>query len=206
MSGAWRHLRIGLTGGIATGKSTVARMFAELGVPVIDTDELARNLVAPGQPALDDIVAAFGSGILTELGELDRRALRTLVFDDPSRRRRLEAILHPKILAAAEATAEGESGPYQILVVPLLFESGFEQRVDRVLAVDCPETVQRARLQQRDDESPERIERILRAQLGRDARLGRADDVIDNAGDLDHTRAQVGALHRRYLALARARR
>jgi len=205
MSGAWRYLRIGLTGGIATGKSTVARMFAGLGVPIIDTDELARELVARGQPALAEIVAAFGNGVLNEHDELDRRALRALVFDDPSRRRRLEAILHPKIIAAAEAAAEGGAGPYQVLVVPLLFESGFERRVDRVLAVDCPEPVQRARLQQRDGESPERIERMLAAQLERDERLRRADDVIDNAGDLDRTRAQVEALHDRYLALAVAR-
>ncbi len=202
MSGAWRHLRIGLTGGIASGKTTVAGMFAELGVPIIDTDELARKVVARGQPALDEIVAAFGRQILNDSGELDRRALRELVFDAPGKRERLEAILHPRILAAAEAAAEGGPGPYQILVVPLLFESGFEQRVDRVLAVDCPETLQRARLQQRDGESPERVERMLAAQLGRDERLRRADDVIDNAGELPHTRAQVEALHRRYLTLA----
>ena len=199
-----RLYRVGLTGGIASGKSTVARMFAELGATVVDTDEIAREVVQPGQPALQEIVAAFGKRFLDAAGALDRRQLRAHVFADDGERRRLEAMLHPRIEAATLAACDAAGGPYQIIVVPLLIESGFDRHVNRVLVVDCPEDVQRARLLQRDDEDPERVDRILAAQLDRRSRLRRADDIIDNDGGLARVREQVSKLHGNYLELARA--
>ena len=199
-----RLYRVGLTGGIASGKSTVARMFAELGATVVDTDEIAREVVQPGQPALQEIVAAFGKRFLDAAGALDRRQLRAHVFADDGERRRLEAMLHPRIEAATLAACDAAGGPYQIIVVPLLIESGFDRHVNRVLVVDCPEDVQRARLLQRDDEDPERVDRILAAQLDRRSRLRRADDIIDNDGGLARAREQVLRLHGNYLDLSRA--
>jgi dephospho-CoA kinase len=196
-------LRIGLTGGIASGKTTVAALFAELGVPVIDTDTIAREVVSPGQPALAEIVETFGTEVLGTGGQLDRSALRRLIFADTARRRQLEAILHPRIRAETLARADACRGPYHVIVVPLLLETGFASLVDRVLVVDCPESTQRARLAERDHESAEQIERIIGSQIARDARLQAADDVIDNAGSLTDTRRQVEALHRSYLDLAR---
>jgi len=201
-----RPLRIGLTGGIASGKSTVAAGFAALGVPVIDTDEIARAVVRPGGAALPAVVEAFGADVLGVDGSLDRRRLRARVFTDPDARRRLEAILHPHIEAATLAASDRARGAYQVLVVPLLIESGFDRHVDRVLVVDCPEDLQRSRLLARDDEDPAQVERILAAQASRGQRLARADDVIDNAGGLDAMRDAVAALHARYLSLAAARR
>lgn len=198
-----RYFRVGLTGGIASGKTTIARLFSGLGARVIDTDEIARDVVKPGEPALGEIVAAFGGEVLDAGGQLDRRRLRARVFADPAERRRLEAILHPRIEAATLAACERAEGPYQVLVVPLLVESGFDRHVDRVLVVDCPEEVQRQRLLQRDGEDPRQVERMLAAQLGRSARLARADDVIDNSGSLENAAAEVGRLHRLYLGLAR---
>jgi dephospho-CoA kinase len=196
-------LRIGLTGGIASGKTTVAALFAELGVPVIDTDTIAREVVSPGQPALAEIVETFGTEVLGTGGQLDRSALRRLIFADTARRRQLEAILHPRIRAETLARADACRGPYHVIVVPLLLETGFASLVDRVLVVDCPESTQRVRLAERDHESAEQIERIIGSQIARDARLQAADDVIDNAGSLTDTRRQVEALHRSYLDLAR---
>ncbi len=199
-------LRIGLTGGIASGKSTIARMFAELGVAVIDTDEIAREIVRPGEPALADIVAAFGREFLDESGALDRRRLREHVFANAAERRRLESILHPRIEAATLAASSRAGGPYQVLVVPLLIESGFERHVDRILVVDCPEALQRRRLLQRDAlGSAEDADRALAAQLTRQERLRRADDVIVNDGSLDAARARVRELHGQYLTQARER-
>lgn len=196
-------LRIGLTGGIASGKTTVAGMFAVLGVPVIDTDLLAREVVAPGTPGLAAVLDAFGPELRRADGSLDRRGLRTLAFASPERRRRLEAILHPLIITAMEAASRTAGGPYQVLVVPLLFESGLDRRVDRTLVVDCPEAIQRDRLRQRDDETDEGIERLLRAQMDRQSRLARADDIVRNRGQIEDTRQQVADLHARYLTMAR---
>jgi dephospho-CoA kinase len=195
-------LRIGLTGGIASGKSTVADMFADLGTPVIDTDVIAREVVRPGQPALDEIREAFGDGVIDPDGTLDRAAMRTIVFGDDAARRRLEAILHPRIGAATRAQADAAGGDYQIIVVPLLVESALRAFVDRVLVVDCDEATQIARLLARDTESEAQARRMLAAQSTRAERMAIADDVIANDGSLDDTREQVEALHRRYLGAA----
>ena len=198
-------MRIGLTGGIASGKSLVADHFAELGIPVIDTDQVARDIVAPGEPALGEILATFGRDILTPDGDLDRRKLRRLIFTDDSRRTALEAILHPRIRRESLARAARADGPYQVLVVPLLIETGFDALCDRVLVVDCAVELQRTRLLSRDAEDPAQVELILAAQIPRAKRLSAADDVIDNSGTVEATIAQVEALHRRYLALATLR-
>jgi dephospho-CoA kinase len=196
--------RVGLTGGIASGKSTVAELFGELNVPVIDTDEIARDVVRPGQPALEKIAAEFGPLVLDSKGRLDRRRLRNLAFSDDSRRRRLEEILHPRIREEAMARSATIQGIYQLWVVPLLFEAGFHRLVDRVLVVDCPESVQHRRLLARDNEDPEQADRMIAAQIDRNTRLASADDVIDNSGDLADTRRQVEDLHQSYLVLAGA--
>lgn len=194
-------MRIGLTGGIASGKTLVADMFAALGIPIIDTDEIARQVVARGQPALTEIVAEFGAGILTTGGDVDRTSLRRIVFRDSSQRRRLEAIVHPRIREMTLQASEAAGGPYQVLVVPLLIETGFQQLVDRILVVDCPESTQRARLLARDNETPEQVESMMGAQLSRARRLEAADDVIDNSGTPDATRRQVETLHQKYLGI-----
>lgn len=197
-----RQFRIGLTGGIASGKSTVAQFFATHGVPVIDTDVIARDVVRPGEPALGEIAAAFGARFIRDDGTLDRRELRAHVFASAERRRQLEAILHPRIEAATLAACASAGAPYQVLVVPLLIESGFDRHTDRILVVDCPLELQRSRLLARDIESPEQVERILAAQLDRAERLRHADDVIVNDGPLDRLQADVARLHSLYLRLA----
>lgn len=198
-------LRIGLTGGIASGKSTVADMFGDLGVPVIDTDVIAREVVRPGQPALREIRDTFGDDVFAADGTLDRAAMRSLVFGDEEARRRLEAILHPKIGKATVDQADAAGGEYQIIVVPLLVGSSLRAFVDRVLVVDCDEETQVARLLARDAESEAQARRMLAAQSSRAERLAIADDVVSNDGDLEDTREQVRALHRRYLVQAAAR-
>lgn len=175
-------LLIGLTGGIASGKTLVAALFSERGAVVIDTDDLARQVVAPGTPGLAIVRAEFGDQVVSGDGALDRLALRRLVFGEPALRRRLEAILHPLILDALAAASETAGGPYQILVIPLLVESGLEDRVDRVLVVDCSEDTQLARLLARDGDTDEDARRILAAQADRAGRLATADDVIVNEG------------------------
>ena len=197
--------RIGLTGGIASGKSTVADMFAGLGVPVIDTDVVAREVVEPGQPALAEIRESFGAGVIAADGTLDRAAMRAIVFGDDQARRRLEAIVHPRIRESTMEQADAANGPYQVIVVPLLVESPLRENVDRVLVVDCDENTQVARLLERDAETEEQARRMLAAQSTRDERLTIADDVISNEGSLDDTREQVRALHEAYLARASAR-
>ena len=194
-------MRIGLTGGIASGKTLVADIFAELGIPIIDTDEIARQVVAQGQPALTEIVAEFGAGVLSPGGDLDRTSLRRIVFQNRSQRRRLEAIVHPRIREMTLQAAEVAGGPYQVLVVPLLIETGFQQLVDRILVVDCPESTQRARLLARDNETPEQVDFMMGAQLGRAQRLEAAHDVIDNSGTPHATRGQVETLHQKYLGI-----
>ena len=195
-------LRIGLTGGIASGKSTVAQLFAERGAAVLDTDAIAREVVEPGTPGLAALVTALGAGILDEAGLLDRAELRRRVFADAATRREVEAILHPAILAKLERQSREAPGPYQVFVIPLLVESRLEHIVDRILVVDCPEEEQLRRLMARDGESRESALRMLEAQATREGRLAGADDVIDNGGPAAALPAQVAALDRRYRDLA----
>jgi dephospho-CoA kinase len=204
----YRPFRVALTGGIASGKSTVANLFAAHGVPLIDTDLIARDVVEPGQPALAAVAQAFGSDVLDSDGRLDRRRLREIIFSDAAARARLEAILHPAIRAAMEhqSVAVAQAGPYQILVIPLLAEGGRRDHVDRVLVVDTPEAVQVERLMTRDAVTREQAEASLRAQVPRATRLGIADDVVRNTGQIEDLRKQVAALHERYVKFAAASR
>jgi len=199
-----QSLRIALTGGIASGKSRVADLFAELGVPVIDTDLIARQVVEPGQPALAEVVGTFGPGVLDVDGRLDRRRLRELIFSDATARQRLEAILHPAIRTEMERQSSAAGGPYQLLVIPLLTEGGRRDHVDRVLVVDAPESLQIERLMNRDSVTREQALASLAAQATREARLAIADDVISNAGSAAELRDKVVALHEQYLHLAAA--
>ncbi|HTC38579.1 MAG TPA: dephospho-CoA kinase [Steroidobacteraceae bacterium] len=200
-----RPLRIGLTGGIASGKSTVTQRFAELGVPVIDADVASRNVVEPGKPGLAQVVQRFGGGILDADGRLDRRALRNLIFEDSSLRQALDAILHPLIRAEMEREAAQATAPYVVMAIPLLVEGGSAgKRVDRVLVVDADETLQIQRLQARDGSSEEQARAILSSQATRAARLSHADDVLLNAGSVAELRQAVDRLHAQYLQLAQS--
>lgn len=197
-------LRIGLTGGIGSGKSTVAALFAARGVPLIDTDVIAHELVEPGQPALAEIAARFGAELLDGAGRLDRARLRERVFADAGQRKALEAILHPRIHAELERRLALVKAPYALVIIPLLFEAGWRDRVDRVLVVDVPVAVQRSRVAARDRLATEQIDAILAAQASREQRRAGADDLIDNSGEPSALEAQVDRLHREYLAMAAA--
>lgn len=203
---ASRAFRVGLTGGIASGKSTAAKFFGALGVPILDSDQVAREVVEPGQPPLERLVERFGRGILTPDGHLDRPALRDIVFSDPKARNDLENLTHPAIGAALEARSAAAGGPYQILVIPLLVEKNLAAHVDRVLVVDCDAELQIRRLHARDGSTRAQAQAILDAQVSRSARLKAADDVIRNDADMSAVQSQVAALHARYLELARAPR
>lgn len=198
-------LRIGLTGGIASGKSAVANEFASLGIPVIDADLISRELVEPGQPALAKILEVFGRGVLDPSGHLDRRRLRDIVFADPAQRKRLEDILHPAVRAELSRRSLESTGPYQILVVPLLVENRLDYLVDRIVVVDAPESTQVERLVARDGVDSDQARRILAAQASRAARLAAADDIIINTGSLPDLKAQVAELHAKYLGLRNQR-
>mgnify|MGYP001825022561 CR=1 len=205
-------LRIGLTGGIASGKSTVAELFAEHGAVIIDTDVIARQVVAPGEPALDEIAAEFGAALIGADGTLERTALRNIIFDDDDARRRLEAILHPRIGEETRRQARAAETPdrlsnrpvcgYQIIVIPLLVNSALRGFIDRVVVVDCDEEAQIRRLTARDGESEQRARQILAAQASREERLAIADDIISNDGTVADLRQQVAALHEIYQSLA----
>ncbi len=191
-------MRIGLTGGIASGKSAVADRFAELGVPIIDTDVIARDVVEPGQPALDEIRQRFGERVIDAAGNLDRRHLRQIIFADDGARLDLEAILHPRIGNEVRQQAANRDGPYQVIVVPLLVNSALRDFVDRILVVDCSEDTQIERLLARDTETTEQARRILAAQSSRDERLAIADDIIANDGTLNELGERVRALDSQY--------
>jgi dephospho-CoA kinase len=200
-------LLIALTGGIASGKTAVAELFAKLGVPVLDTDQIAREVVAPDMPALRQLVAEFGPEILDAHGGLDRARMRERVFADPAQRRKLEAITHPAIREelARRAAAAAAGNDYQIHVIPLLVETGRAEVYDRVLVVDCPEDAQIERLVARDGTSRAQAEEILRAQASRAERLDAAHDVIENTGTLEDLERFVDTLHRNYALLAQKR-
>lgn len=191
--------KVGLTGGVGAGKTVVSDEFARLGVPVIDTDVLARALVEPGQPVLADIARAFDH-VLDQSGRLDRARLGERVFADPNQREKLEQILHPAIRREVLKKTQALNSEYCIIVVPLLFEAGFDDLVDRVLLVDLPEQQQIARVMQRDKLDVAQVERIMAAQLDRDSRLARADDVLDNTVSPVERDKAVKQLHLRYLS------
>ncbi len=193
---------VALTGGVASGKSTVERLFASRGIEIIDADHVAREVVAAGTAGLADIVEVFGTDVLSADGSLDRRAMRERVFADERARRQLEAIIHPRVREVLRQRASEVHSAYGMLVIPLLVESGDYAWVNRVLVVDVPREVQRERLLKRDGTSRELAEAMLDAQASREQRLAVADDVIDNSADLESLDDAVERLHRRYLQLA----
>nr|VFK56403.1 MAG: dephospho-CoA kinase [Candidatus Kentron sp. TUN]VFK58873.1 MAG: dephospho-CoA kinase [Candidatus Kentron sp. TUN]VFK62713.1 MAG: dephospho-CoA kinase [Candidatus Kentron sp. TUN] len=220
---------IALTGGIAAGKTTVARTLAEQGIPIIDADEIARELVKPGQPAFDEILSAFGTDILDATGRLDRGVLRTRVFSTPANRERIEGILHPRIKQEMWRRVDIAKGPYCVLAIPLLLEASQKTptttvsiesknshtqeesnrackdawQVTRILVVDTPVEQQIQRARQRDGTSATTIKAIIFAQASRDERLAAADDVIMNDGNLEHLRKQTIVLHHHYLQMVK---
>jgi len=201
------RLRIGLTGGIASGKSTVTQRFADLGVPVIDADVASRHVVERGNPGLEQVVRRFGPGVLDASRNLDRPALRALIFSDPASRQALDAILHPLIRADMEQQAVIVKGPYLVMAIPLLIEGGrARDRVDRVLVVDVDEALQLKRVQARDGSSETQARAILASQASREARLAAADDVLRNSGSVADLRQSVDRLHEQYLQLAQTLR
>lgn len=202
-----KPLLVVLTGGIASGKTAVSDQLAGKGVPVIDTDRIAREVVTPGSPGLQAVVKAFGPAVLDDNGNLDRAALRQEVFDDDSARRRLEAILHPLIESEARRCIDQhDNDAYVLLVVPLLIETGLFADADRVVVVDVPASTQIERLMARDDITREQAERMLAAQTDRQQRLAAATDVIENDGSLEQLRQRVDRLHEHLLALSSRRR
>lgn len=199
------RLVVGLTGGIASGKSLVGAMFVKHGAALIDTDVVAREVVAPGEPGLAAVVEEFGPGVVSPSGDLNRPALRSLVFADDEKRRKLEAILHPLIRSRTRAKLADLAVPYALVAVPLLVETSFGELVDRILVVDCPESLQLERLMRRDAIPKPEALAMLRAQIDRATRLKAAHDIIDNSGTAEATRRQVELTHRRYLDLAAQR-
>ena len=196
-----QRLRVGLTGGIGSGKSALAALLAERGAAVLDADALAHELTAPGGAAIEAIRAAFGPAVIDARGALDRAAMRALVFAQPAQRARLEAILHPRIGQALRERAPSTPGAYLVLVVPLLVESlaRWRAEVDRIVVVDCPEALQVQRVVARSALPEAQVRAIIAAQATRAARLAAADDVVDNQGDLTALQRQADALHQRYL-------
>ncbi len=199
-------LRIGLTGGISSGKSEVSRLFAERGIAVIDTDVIARELVEPGRPALREIISTFGSDVVDAEGRLNREQLRSLVFTDPEKRRQLETILHPRIRERALALADMAESPYGLIVIPLLVETGNDYPLDRILVVDTPEEKQIERVIARDRLTRQEIRAILNSQSDRQQRLAIADDVIVNEGSVAQLAGEVERLDRLYRQLTAKRK
>ena len=191
-------LKVGLTGGIASGKTTVSNLFVKLGVPVVDADVIAHALVEPGQAALKQIIQTFGSSLINKDGSLNRAKLRQKIFADSRQREKLELILHPRIRQAMQEKMAGLSVPYCLLSIPLLLEKGWQSRVDRVLVVDCPHDLQIQRLIARDGLSIDEIDHIMKTQANRDARLAIANDVIYTDCNFSQLQKQVLALHRLY--------
>jgi dephospho-CoA kinase len=195
---------VGLTGGIGSGKSLVADMFARLGATLVDTDAIAHGLTAPHGPAMAAISAEFGPSFVAADGSLDRARMRALVFSDVRAKGRLEAILHPMIRAAAEAGAAAATGPYVIFVVPLLVESGsWRDRVNRILVVDCPEELQVSRVKQRNGLSEQQVRAIMANQATREQRLAVADDIVANDADMASLEPQIASLHEKYLVISK---
>lgn len=198
-------LKVGLTGGIGCGKSTVAKIFADLRIPVLDADEVAHRLVEKGQPALTQIRQAFGDDILFPDGSLNRAKLRECIFTDAEQKQKLEAILHPLVYQSLQAELEPLLAPYCIICVPLLFETGMTHFVDRILVIDCPIETQVERIKTRDKLPAERIQSIIASQATRDFRRANANDLIDNSGSDYWLAEQVKKLHNLYLSLSACR-
>lgn len=196
-------LIIGLTGGIGTGKSTVAALFAKLAVPIIDADDISRELVQPGKPVLAKIVEYFGNDIIDASGQLRRRELRNRIFADQHAKQWLESQLHPEIYQTMKNVIKNYQNPYLIMVIPLLLEVGRSDFIDRVLVVDAPEALQLSRVGRRDKADVKQISAIMQSQLPRAQRLVQADDVIINDSDELHLQQQVLTLHEKYLNLAK---
>ncbi|PSS56496.1 dephospho-CoA kinase [Pseudomonas sp. BBP2017] len=192
---------LGLTGGIGSGKSAAAQRFVELGVHLVDADQAARWVVEPGRPALARIVERFGAGVLQEDGQLNRAALRELIFRDPEQRRWLEALLHPLIGQEIFSYLAKAESPYAVFVSPLMVESGQYQRTQRLLVIDTPQALQIQRTLQRDQTSAEQVQAILKAQASREERLRHAHDVLVNDRDLSWLHSEVDRLHHFYLTL-----
>lgn len=192
---------IGLTGGIGSGKTTVSKMFEKLGATIIDTDLIAREVVEPGSPALDKVVSLLGPDTLLENGRMNREYVRSRVFSDERTLMQLESILHPVIRQRVQALLEKTTGPYTILIVPLLLEKGRFYPVNRVLVTDCPESLQIERTTIRDKLEPSHVEAIMSQQLPREARVSQADDVINTDRPIDEVQASVEALHKQYTKL-----
>lgn len=196
---------IGLTGGIGSGKTTVANYFGELGAALIDTDLIAHQLTQPGGLAMEAIRQSFGAGFVTADGAMDRARMRELVFSEPDKKRQLEAILHPLIRQQTELAASQANGDYLIFVVPLLVESGnWRERVQRIVVVDCEEATQIRRVMQRNQLSEAQVRAIMNHQASRQQRLAAADDVISNEGELYSMHQKVQSLHQHYCQLAAA--
>ncbi|MBD9359088.1 dephospho-CoA kinase [Methylomonas fluvii] len=198
-------LKIGLTGGIGSGKSTVCRLFAEFGVPIVDADLIARQLVETGQPALSLIAKSFGQQMLNQDGSLNRARLRDAVFTDADKKRELDGIMHPLVYAQIAAEVNTLTADYCIIAVPLLLESKNPYVVDRVLLIDCPVDVQIARVTARDKLTRQQVQAIIDSQMSRQDRLSKADDVIENIAGPEQLAEQVKRLHNSYILLATVR-
>ena len=196
-----RLLRIGLTGGIGSGKTTVKNFFDELGAPTVDADEISHRITKPGHTAFDEVVALFGKESLDETGNLDRKRLRALIFDEPDLKQKLEAIIHPRVRAQIRDFTDRVDYPYCIICIPLLLETGAQSTVDRVLVVDAPEELQVARVSRRDNAEERQTRSIIRSQAGREQRLNAAHDIIVNDGNINDLKAQVENLHERYMMM-----
>lgn len=196
-------LVVAVTGGIGSGKSTVAELFRAKGVPIIDTDDVARQLVRPGQPLLQQIVTQFGSQFLDASGRLDRKALREYIFTDNQARLKLESLMHPAIHAEVMAQLKKVDSAYCLILVPLLARSSQHYAYNRILLVDAPEDIRVGRTAQRDRQDPDSIRQIIASQPSREEMLALADDVLDNSGDKAALSAGIDSLHQMYLALAR---
>lgn len=193
---------VGLTGGIGSGKTLVSDYFKSLGITVVDADVVSREVVAPGAEALEKIAAHFGPDILTKNGELNRRALRDIIFNNPEQKQWLESLLHPLIGMETMRQLQASQSPYTIFVSPLLIEIGQYKMTDRILVVDAPEALQIKRTSQRDNTSEKSVQAIMETQASRNKRLKMANDVILNDGDIDSLQQKIDALHKTYLALA----
>ena len=196
-----RLLRVGLTGGIGSGKTTVKNLFDELGAPTIDADEISHRITKPGQAAFDEVVALFGEESLDETGNLDRKRLRALIFDEPDLKKKLEAIIHPRVRTDIREFTKRVDYPYCIICIPLLVETGAQASVDRVLVVDAPEELQVERVSRRDHADERQTRSIIRSQAGRAQRLHAAHDIIVNDGNINGLKAQVESLHEIYRKL-----